>query len=241
MPELHALHQNHLLNALPKNEYEHIFSNLELIKMPLGMILYEPGNVLGHAYFPTTSIVSLIYDMESGASAEVAVIGNEGMIGTTLFMGGSAMPDRAIVQGAGYGYRLGKRQLMQELDRTGGRRHGALRSLLLLYTQALLIQIAQTAACNRHHTLDQQLCRWLLLRLDRLQCSELSVTQDLIANMLGVRREGVTEAAGRLKKAELIKYHRGHIEVLDRPGLEMRVCECYQVVKSEFDRLLPSN
>lgn len=241
MSELHSPHQNHLLGALPKSGYEHIFSNLELVKMPVGMILYEPGDILGHVYFPTTSIVSLVYDMESGASAEIAVIGNEGMIGTTLFMGGSAMPDRAVVQGAGYGYRLGKRQFMLELDRTGGRRNGALQNLLLLYTQALLIQIAQTAACNRHHSLDQQLCRWLLLRLDRLQSSELSITQDVIASMLGVRREGVTEAAGRLKKAELIKYSRGHIEVLDRLGLEMRVCECYQVVKSEFDRLLPSD
>ena len=193
-----------------------------------------------YPYFPTTFIVTLLYIMENGASTEVAVIGNEGMIGVALFMGGSTMPNRAVVQSEGYAYRLRAHLLIQQFDRSGGRRSGVFHHLLLRYTQALITQMAQTAACNRHHSVDQQLCRWLLLSLDRLTSDELIMTQELIANMLGVRREGVTEAAGRLQKAGLIDYRRGHITVLDRPGLEARGCECYQVVKTESDRLLPS-
>jgi CRP-like cAMP-binding protein len=209
--------------------------------MPLGKVLYESGDELHHAYFPTTCIVSKLYVMENGASAEIAVIGNDGIIGVSLFMGGGTMPNRAVVQSEGYAYRLRAHLLIQQFDRSGGRRSGALHHLLLRYTQALITQMSQTAACNRHHSVDQQLCRWLLLSLDRLATNELIMTQELIANMLGVRREGVTEAAGKLQKAGLIDYHRGHITVLDRPGLEARVCECYQVVKTEFDRLLPSH
>jgi CRP-like cAMP-binding protein len=208
--------------------------------MPLGKVLYESGDKLRYAYFPTSCIVSLLYVMENGASAEIAVVGNEGIIGVALFMGGGTMPNRALVQSAGYAYRLAAPQLMKEFDRIGGRRSGVLHRLLLRYTQALITQMAQTAVCNRHHSVDQQLCRWLLLSLDRLTGNELAMTQELIANMLGVRREGVTEAAGKLHKAGLIDYHRGHITVLDRPELEARVCECYQVVKAEFDRLLPA-
>ena len=208
--------------------------------MPLGKVLYESGDELHHAYFPTTCIVSKLYVMENGASAEIAVIGNDGIIGVSLFMGGGTMPNRAVVQSEGYAYRLRARPLIQQFDRIGGRRSGALHHLLLRYTQALITQMAQTAACNRHHSVDQQLCRWLLLSLDRLTSNELIMTQELIANMLGVRREGVTEAAVKLQKAGLIHYNRGHITVLDRPGLEARVCECYQVVKTESDRLLPS-
>jgi CRP-like cAMP-binding protein len=202
--------------------------------MTLGAVLYESGNELRHVYFPTTSIVSLLYVMLDGASAEIAVVGNEGIIGVALFMGGETMPNRAVVQSAGYAYRLKGQLLKQEFNRSGELQH-----LLLRYTQALLTQMAQTAVCNRHHSLDQQLCRWLLLSLDRLPANELVMTQELIANMLGVRREGVTEAAGKLQKAGLIAYRRGHITVLDRAGLEARSCECYAVVKQEFDRLLP--
>ena len=202
--------------------------------MPLGNVLYESGTHLNHVYFPSTSIVSLLYVMEDGASAEIAVIGNEGIIGVALFMGGETMPNRALVQSSGHAYRLGGDILKREF-----RRVGILHYLLLRYTQALLTQMAQTAVCNRHHSVDQQLCRWLLLSLDRLNSHTLNMTQELIANMLGVRREGVTEAAGNLQKAGLIHYRRGRITVLDRPGLEARVCECYQVVKKEFDRLLP--
>jgi len=194
---------------------------------------------LHHAYFPTTCIVSKLYVMENGASAEIAVIGNDGIIGVSLFMGGGTMPNRAVVQSEGYAYRLRAHVLIQQFNRFGGRRSGVLNHLLLRYTQALITQMSQTAACNRHHSVDQQLCRWLLLSLDRLAANELIMTQELIANMLGVRREGVTEAAGKLHKAGLIDYRRGHITVLDRPGLEARVCECYQVVKTESDRLLP--
>jgi CRP-like cAMP-binding protein len=208
--------------------------------MPLGKVLYESGDQLRYAYFPTTCIVSLLYVMENGASAEIAVVGNEGIIGVALFMGGNSMPNRALVQSGGYAYRLLAQQLMKEFDRIGGRRSGVLHHLLLRYTQALITQMAQTAVCNRHHSVDQQLCRWLLLSLDRLTGDELTMTQELIANMLGVRREGVTEAAGKLHKAGLIDYRRCHITVLDRPGLEARVCECYQVVRTEFDRLLNS-
>ena len=202
--------------------------------MPLGEALYESGGRLQHVYFPTTSIVSLLYVMEDGASAEIAVVGNEGILGISLFMGGETTPSRAVVQSAGYGYRLRAQLLKQEFNRAGAVMH-----LLLRYTQALITQMAQTAVCNRHHTVDQQLCRWLLLSLDRLASNELVMTQELIANMLGVRREGVTEAAGKLQEAELIRYRRGRITVLDRPGLEARSYECYHVVKAEFDRLLP--
>jgi CRP-like cAMP-binding protein len=231
--------QNHLLAALPEGEYAHLSTELELVPLPLGIALYEPGVELNHVYFPTTAIVSLLYVMENGASAEIAVVGNEGIVGIALFMGGGTVPNRAVVQSAGHAYRMKGRVLKQEFARFGGRRHGALHPLLLRYTMALLTQMAQTAVCNRHHTVDQQLCRWLLLSLDRLPANELQMTQELIANMLGVRREGVTEAAGRLQSAGLIRYSRGHITVLDRPGLEARVCECYEVVRKEFQRLLP--
>jgi CRP-like cAMP-binding protein len=231
----HNPRQNHLLDALPATEYERLFPHLVLVPMPLGKVLYESGDKLRYAYFPTTCIVSKLYVMENGASAEIAVIGNEGMIGVALFMDGGSMNNRAIVLSAGYAYRLRSHLLMQEFNR-----YGALHHLLLRYTQALLTQMAQTAVCNRHHSVEQQLCRWLLLSLDRLTGNELIMTQELIANMLGVRREGITEAAGKLQRAGLIDYCRGHITVLDRPGLEARVCECYQVVKSESDRLLPA-
>jgi CRP-like cAMP-binding protein len=202
--------------------------------MPLGEVLYESGSRLRHVYFPVTSIVSLLYVMEDGASAEIAVVGNEGILGISLFMGGETTPSRAVVQSAGHGYRLHADFLKDEFNRAGPLLH-----LLLRYTQALITQMAQTAVCNRHHSVDQQLCRWLLMSLDRLPSDELIMTQELIANMLGVRREGVTEAAGKLQSAGLIHYRRGHITVIDRAGLEARACECYAVVKQEFDRLLP--
>jgi len=225
---------NHLLNALPASDYERIAAHLELVPMALGEVLYESGSKMRHVYFPTSSIVSLLYVMENGASAEIAVVGNEGILGISLFMGGETTPSRAVVQSAGHGYRLKAALIKLEFERFGPTMH-----LLLRYTQALITQMSQTAVCNRHHSVDQQLCRWLLLSLDRLSSSELSMTQELIANMLGVRREGVTEAAGKLQDAGLIRYHRGRITVIDRPGLEARTCECYQVVKREFDRLLP--
>ena len=227
-------HHNHLLDALPAGDFERLQPHLELIQMKLGDVLYEPGVKLRHVYFPATSIVSLLYVMEDGASAEIAVVGNEGILGISLFMGGESTPSRGVVQSAGFGYRLKAQLLKDEFGRFGPLMH-----LLLRYTQALITQMAQTAVCNRHHSVDQQLCRWLLLSLDRLSSNELAMTQELIANMLGVRREGVTEAAGKLQHAGLIHYRRGKITVLDRPGLEARVCECYQVVKAEFDRLLP--
>jgi CRP-like cAMP-binding protein len=230
----HSPHQNHLLDALPKSDYERIASHLELVSMKLGDVLYEPGVQLRYVYFPTTSIVSLLYVMENGASAEIAIVGNEGILGISLFMGGDTTPSRAVVQGAGHAFRLRAELLKSEFGR-----FGPTMQLLLRYTQALITQMSQTAVCNRHHSVDQQLCRWLLLSLDRLQSNELSMTQELIANMLGVRREGVTEAAGKLQDAQLIRYRRGRITVLDRPGVEARSCECYQVVKTEFDRLLP--
>ena len=233
MHDPHAPDQNHLLAALPAEDRGRLIPHLELVPMPLGGVLYESGNELRHVYFPTTAIVSLLYVMLDGASAEIAVVGNEGIIGVALFMGGETMPNRAVVQSAGHAYRLKGQLLKQEFNRSG------LQHLLLRYTQALLTQMAQTAVCNRHHSLDQQLCRWLLLSLDRLPSNELVMTQELIANMLGVRREGVTEAAGKLQKAGLIAYRRGRITVLDRAGLEARACECYAVVKKEFDRLLP--
>ena len=225
--------QNHLLDALPAAEFDRLSPHLELVAMPLGEALYESGGQLQHVYFPTTSIVSLLYVLANGASAEIAVVGNEGILGISLFMGGETTPSRAVVQSAGYGYRLKAQLLKQEFNRAGPVLH-----LLLRYTQALITQMAQTAVCNRHHSVEQQLCRWLLLSLDRLSSDSLTMTQELIANMLGVRREGVTEAAGNLQRAGLISYSRGRIEVLDRPGLEKAVCECYAVVKTEFDRLL---
>lgn len=226
--------QNHLLAALPADEYARLFPHLELVPMPLGDVLYEPGIQMRHVYFPTTSIVSLLCVMDDGASAEIAVVGNEGIVGVSLFMGGETTPSRAVVQSAGHAYRLQGQLLKDEFYLAG-----PMQRLLLRYTQALLTQMAQTAVCNRHHSLDQQLCRWLLLSLDRLPSNELIMTQELIANMLGVRREGVTEAAGNVQKAGLIEYHRGRITVLDRAGLEARACECYAVVKRECDRLLP--
>jgi CRP-like cAMP-binding protein len=224
---------NHLLAALPDAEWLRWKPQLELIDMPLGQVVYEPGKQLQHVYFPTTAIVSLLYVMENGASAEIAIVGNEGVVGISLFMGGESTTSRAVVQSAGKGYRLKAQILKDEFNRA------PVLHLLLRYTQALITQMAQTAVCNRHHSLDQQLCRWLLLSLDRLQSRELVMTQELIANMLGVRREGVTESALKLQRDGLIRYARGHITVLDRPALEKRTCECYAVVKREYDRLLP--
>jgi CRP-like cAMP-binding protein len=226
--------RNHLLAALSAEDYAHLLPDLELIPMLLGWVIYESGGPLSYLYFPATSIVSLLYVMESGASAEIAITGNEGLVGISLFMGGESTPSRAVVQSTGEGYRLKASVLKMEFA-LGGR----LQYLALRYTQALITQMAQTAVCNRHHALEQQLCRWLLLSLDRLPGNELRMTQELIANMLGVRREGVTEAAGKLQAEGLIRYSRGQITVLDRPGLERRVCECYAVVKKEYDRLLP--
>jgi len=225
---------NFLLAALPDAEWQRWRHFLERVEMPLGQVLYEAGATLTHVYFPTTSIVSLLYVMENGASAEIAVVGNEGLVGVSLFMGGESTPSRAVVQSGGHGLRLKAQLMKDEFDRAGPVLH-----LLLRYTQALITQMAQTAVCNRHHTLDQQLCRWLLLSLDRVRANELAMTQELIANMLGVRREGVTEAALKLQQAGLISYARGRITVLDRAGLEQRTCECYAVVKKEYDRLLP--
>jgi CRP-like cAMP-binding protein len=233
IPERHNAHQNHLLDALPASDYERLATHLELVPMRLGEVLYESGVQLRYVYFPTTSILSLLYVMEDGASAEIAIVGNEGILGISLFMGGDTTPSRAVVQSAGHAFRLKAELLKGEFGRFGPTMH-----LLLRYTQALITQMAQTAVCNRHHSVDQQLCRWLLLSLDRLASNELSMTQELIANMLGVRREGVTEAAGKLQDAGLISYRRGKITVLDRPAVEARSCECYQVVKTEFDRLL---
>ena len=227
--------KNHLLAALAGDEWQRWQPLLEHVDMPLGHVLYESGKTLSHVYFPTTAIVSLLYVMENGASAEIAVVGNEGLVGVSLFMGGGSTPSRAVVQSAGHGFRLKAKDMKQEFDRGGPVLH-----LLLRYTQALITQMSQTAVCNRHHSLDQQLCRWLLLSLDRLEGTELVMTQELIANMLGVRREGVTEGANKLQNAGLIKYSRGRISVLDRVGLEERSCECYAVVKKEYNRLLPA-
>jgi len=225
--------QNHLLMALSNDVRDRLLPHIERIVLPLGKVLYESGDKLRHVYFPTDSIISLLYVMENGASAEIAVVGNEGIVGVSLFMGGESTPSRAVVQSAGTAYRLNGQRLKDEFDR-----HGELLVLLLRYTQALLTQMAQTAVCNRHHSIDQQLCRWLLLSLDRLPSNELTMTQELIANMLGVRREGVTDAAGKLQKLGVIEYSRGHIKVLDRHKLEDLSCECYAVVKQESDRLL---
>jgi CRP-like cAMP-binding protein len=226
--------ENHLLAVLPNAEWQRWLPHLERVEMPLGQVLYESGGTLSHVYFPTTAIVSLLYVMENGASAEIAVVGNEGIVGISLFMGGDSTSSRAVVQSAGVGLRLKAQIMKDDFNRAGPVLH-----LLLRYTQALITQMAQTAVCNRHHSLDQQLCRWLLLSLDRLQCNELVMTQELIANMLGVRREGVTEGALKLQNAGLIRYARGHISVLDREGLQKRSCECYAVVKKEYERLLP--
>jgi CRP-like cAMP-binding protein len=225
--------ENQLLAALPDAEWERWQPQLERVDLPLGQVLYESGSVLSHVYFPTTAIVSLLYVMEDGASAEIAVVGNEGVVGISLFMGGESTPSRAVVQSAGQGYRLKAEAIKDEFNRA------PVLHLLLRYTQALITQMAQTAVCNRHHSLSQQLCRWLLLSMDRLQGNELVMTQELIANMLGVRREGVTESALKLQRAGIIQYARGRITVLNRAGLEARSCECYAVVKKEYDRLLP--
>jgi CRP-like cAMP-binding protein len=225
--------QNHLLAALPNADYEHLASHLELVYMPIGKMLYEPNEQLQFAYFPTTCIVSLHYVMESGASAETASVGNEGMVGVSLFMGGNTTSSSAVVQTAGSAYRLERRILKQEFDLAN-----ALQKLLLRYTQALMTQMTQTSVCNRHHSIEQQLCRWLLLTLDRLSTNDLVMTQELVASMLGVRREGITEAAGNLQRAGYINYRRGHISIVDRNGLEAHTCECYAIVKKEMNRLL---
>ncbi|MDP5291894.1 MULTISPECIES: Crp/Fnr family transcriptional regulator [Oceanimonas] len=225
--------QNHLLSALPDEVKERLFPFLELVSLPLGKVLYESGSQLRYVYFPTDAIISLLYVMQDGASAEISVVGNEGIIGIAVFMGGESTPSRALVQSAGHAYRLASVRLKEEFNRDA-----TMRLLMLRYTQALITQMAQTAVCNRHHSVDQQLCRWLLLSLDRLPDNRLTMTQELIANMLGVRREGVTIAAGKLQQLGVIEYHRGHITVLDRTKLEQLSCECYAVVKKETDRLL---
>ena len=225
---------NKLLAALPTQVYERLQRGLEIVPLKLGASIYEAGGRQPYVYFPTDAIVSLLYVLQDGASAEIAVVGNEGVVGISLFMGGETTPSRAVVQSGGHAYRLRSKLLKQEFQHGGPLQH-----LLLRYTQALITQMSQTAVCNRHHSIEQQLCRWLLLSVDRLPTNVLTMTQELIGNMLGVRREGVTEAAGHLQKDGLIRYSRGRITVVDRPGLEKRVCECYAVVKSEFDRLLP--
>lgn len=227
---------NHLLNALPTADYQRLVLFLEPVNLKLGDVLYESGDIPRYVYFPTTAIISLIYGLENGASAEIAVVGNEGILGIALFMGGNTTPSRAVVRNKGQAYRLSPQVLLEEFQQGG-----AVQNLLLRYTQALITQMTQTAVCNRHHTVEQQLCRWLLQSLDRLNSNRLEMTQELIASMLGVRREGVTEAAGRLQKDEMISYSRGRIDILDRAKLEKQVCECYQVVKTEYDRLLPAS
>lgn len=229
----HTPLQNHLLAALPEEIFKRLMLHLEYVPMLLGDVLYESGGRLQHVYFPTTAILSLHYVMENGSTAEIAGVGNEGVLGISLFMGGNTTPSRATVQTGGHGYRLKAQLMMDEFDLAG-----PMMRLMLRYTQALITQMSQTAVCNRHHSVEQQLCRWLLLTLDRLPGSELTITQELIAGMLGVRREGVTESAGNLQRASIIRYRRGHITVLDRPGLEAHACECYDVVKKEFHRLL---
>jgi len=236
MPDASNPRSNQLLAALPPTEWDRLRTGLEAVEMPLGQVLYESGSAMSHVYFPSTAIVSLLYLMENGASAEIAVVGREGIVGISLFMGGGTTPSRAVVQSAGRGWRMSAGAIQQEFNRSGPTMH-----LLLRYTQALITQMAQTAVCNRHHAVDQQLCRWLLLSLDRLDGDRLVMTQELIANMLGVRREGVTECALKLQAAGLIRYARGKIVVLDRPGLERRTCECYDVVRREYARLLPES
>jgi CRP-like cAMP-binding protein len=230
---MHHPADNHLLGALPSNALRRLFPYLEYVDLPLGTVLYESGDVLLHVYFPVDCIVSLLYVLADGSSAEIAIVGNDGLIGIALFMGGETTPNRAIVQSTGHAYRILGQRVKDEFHR-----NDSLRDLLLRYTQALITQMAQTAVCNRHHSVDQQLCRWLLLSLDRLSSNKLNMTQELIGNMLGVRREGVTEAAGKLQRRGIIHYHRGHIEVLDRPKLQALCCECYAVVKKETDRLM---
>jgi len=225
--------QNHLLATLPEDVFKRLSPHLELVSLPLREVIYESGGQLQHVYFPTTAIISLHYVMQNGASAEIAGVGNEGVLGISLFMGGNTTPSLATVYTGGYGYRLKAQLMMEEFNRAG-----AMMRLMLRYTQALMTQMAQTAVCNRHHSVEQQLCRWLLLTLDRLPSNELTMTQELIASMIGVRREGITEIAGNLQRAGLISYRRGHITVLDRSGLESRACECYSVVKKELHRLL---
>jgi CRP-like cAMP-binding protein len=234
MPTHRDPRQNQLLAALPDADLQRWLPKLEWVELPLGHVVYESGVTLGHVYFPTTGIISLLYVMEDGASAEIAVAGFEGLVGLSLFMGGGSTPSRAVVQSAGAGFRINAKVIIEEFNQSAPVMH-----LLLRYTQAVITQMTQTAACNRHHSVDKQLCRWLLLSLDRLPGNDIKMTQELIANMLGVRREGVTEAALKLQKSGLIRYSRGHIHVLDRPGLEQRTCECYGVVKREYDRLLP--
>jgi len=233
MPLTHSPQQNHILAALPAAELEALAPHLERVPLLLGEMLYEPGGQMEHAYFPTTAIVSLHYVMESGASSESAGVGNEGVVGISLFMGGDTTPSSAVVQTAGHGYRLAGHLLKKRFNGSG-----LMQSLLLRYTQALIVQMTQTAACNRHHTVEQQLCRWLLLTLDRVTSRELVMTQELVASMLGVRREGITDAAGKLQRAGFIRYRRGHISVIERAGLETHACECYAVVKKELNRLL---
>ena len=227
--------QNQLFNSLPPEEWKRLLPYITLVDLELSKVLYEPGMKMTHVFFPATAIVSVLYELENGASAEIAVVGNEGLVGISIFMGGETATSRAVVQSEGYGYKIKSSILFEEFNRSGPVRH-----LLLRYTQALICQMTQTAVCNRHHSLDQQLCRWLLISADRLTGNELIMTQELIANMLGVRREGVTEAATKLQKEGLIKYARGHITILNRAGLEQRTCECYKVVKIEYDRLLPN-
>jgi CRP-like cAMP-binding protein len=227
--------QNDIFHSIPDAEWGRLLPHIEPVELPLGMVLYEPGTKMRHVYFPSTAIVSLLYALEDGSSAEIAIVGREGVVGISIFMGGESTSSRAVVQSAGLGYRIHASLILQAFNESGPVMH-----LLLRYTQALITQMSQTAVCNRHHTLDQQFCRWLLLSLDRLSGNELVMTQELIANMLGVRREGVTEAAVKAQNAGLIRYARGHITVLDREGLEQRTCECYRVVKLEYDRLLPN-
>ena len=231
----HSPRHNHLLAALPEHDCREWMALLEPVDMPVGQVLYEPGVALEHVYFPTTAIVSLLYVMQNGASAETAMVGNEGVVGISLFMGGDSTPSRAVVQSGGKGYRLPAKVMKDEFNRAG-----PVLQLMLRYTQALITQMSQIAVCNRHHSVDQQLCRWLLQSLDRSENNELVMTQELIANMLGVRREGVTETAVKLQQAGFIRYARGHISVLNRSGLEKRTCECYAVVKKEYERLLPA-
>ncbi len=239
MADTDVTRRNKLLAALPEDEYAHLSAHLERVQLSPGDTLYESGRPLQYVYFPTTAIVSLLYIMENGAAAEIAMVGNEGMVGIALVMGADAMPNRAMALCAGTAYRLKSQLLMNQFNRIGGRRSGTLQHLLLRYTQALITQMSQNAACNRHHSIEQQLCRWLLSYLDRSSSNQLIMTHELIANTLGVRREGITVTAGRLQQEGLISYRRGHITVIDREGIEIRACECYQTVKTELDRLLP--
>jgi CRP-like cAMP-binding protein len=240
MNAIYSPYQNYLLDALDADQYARLFPHLELVSLPLGEVLYESGCQLNYVYFPITCIVAKLYLTESGVSTEIAMVGNEGFIGIALFMGGGTMTHRAMVVSEGYAYRIRPHLILQKFNRFEDPRSGALHHLLLQYIQALMTQISQTVVCNRHHTVNQQLCRWLLLSLDRLPDNKITMTQELIANMLGVRRESVTDAAGKLQHTGMIDYHRGHITVLDRLGLEAQVCECYQVVKDEFSRLIPA-